>query len=73
MQVRFIKFGESLQTLELPDKGATVADVLRLAGENPQNLNGFRVAVSGEAGEVELDRPVRPEETVVLTPMVKGG
>jgi len=71
MKVRLVRLGERVRTVDIPDKGATVAEVLCLAGENPDNLDGFQVRVGGEP--VELDRPVRPGEGVVLIPEVKGG
>ena len=73
MRVRFVKFGEGVQTIEVRDKGVTIRDVLRIVGEEPEHLDGFQARISGESGEAELDRPVREGEAVMLVPEVKGG
>jgi len=72
MHVRLAKWGDRIQTLEVED-GATIADVLKRAGEDPSDLAGFQVRIFGEPGEVRLDRPVEPGEAVILSPEVKGG
>lgn len=72
MQVRFLRFGEAMRLLEVPEK-VTVAEVLALAGEDPSDLAGYRVGIAGEAGEVRLSRPVKSEETILVVPEVKGG
>jgi len=73
MKLRFTKFGEGTRVLELPDTPVTIADVLRISGEDPSNLHGSWVGLVGELGEARLDRPVAPDEHVMLIPNVKGG
>lgn len=72
MRVQLAKWGDRVRTLEV-EEGATIADVLRRAGEDPSDLAGFQIRIFGETGEVRLDRPVEPGETVMLSPEVKGG
>jgi hypothetical protein len=72
MRVQFLKFGEGIRTIEVP-RGARISEVLLRAGEDPSDLAGYRVSVYGEAGEARLDRPVQPEETILMVPKVEGG
>lgn len=73
MQVKVVKLGDDIRTVNIPDKGATVADVLRAAGEDPSDLGEFTVRLTGESGEPELERPVKPWQTLSLVPNVAGG
>jgi sulfur carrier protein ThiS len=73
MQAQVIKFGDAIRNVEIEPGKTTIADCLARVGQDPQNLNGFVVRVSGSTAEPKLDRPVLPGESILLVPRVAGG
>lgn len=72
MKVSVVKFGEAVRQVEIPE-GTSLRELLTQLGE-PGPRDGFDVSVGGtNVAEQELDRPLQPEDQVLLTPRVVGG
>lgn len=71
MEITLIKFGERKREISLPD-GTTIGQLLSILGD--PHRNGYTVRVGAHRiDDRDLERPLEPDDEVLIVPEVRGG